>query len=103
MKKIKHIKRKRHLDKKMEIKLNSYEMDLLLKSLWLGYSNADSERLLFKNNENDKNKIFYLHRLLSSKANKFFYNKINNDYYIYMDEKDFKEYINKKKKIKKRN
>ena len=87
---------------KILIEFNSYEIDLIIKSLWLGYSNADNENLLFKNKENDKDKLFYLHRLLSSEANNFFYNKLNNDYYIYMSKRDFKKYKRIIKRIKKR-
>lgn len=94
--------------KKIQLEFNAYEMDLILKSLWLGYSQVDNEKLLFKNEASDKDKLFYLHRLLSSKANKFFYNKLNNDYYIFFNKKEKRQSmrLNNKKiffKFKKRN
>lgn len=79
--------------KRICLNFNTYEMDLIVKCLWLGYNNTEKEQLLFDNKDNDKNKLYYLHRYLSSKANKFFYNKINNDYYIFNQVK-----INKCKK-----
>lgn len=88
--------------RKILIEFNSYEIDLIIKSLWLGYSSVDNENLLFQNKENDKDKLFYLHRLLSCEANKFFYDKINNDYYIYMNKRDFRKYKKIKHKLKKR-
>jgi len=94
---------KNNTKNKMKFKFNAYEIDLIIKSLWLGYSNVDNELLLFRNKENDKNKLFYLHRLLSSEANKFFYKKLNNDYFIYMSKGDFKKYKKIKHKLKKRN
>lgn len=68
---------------KITLNFTPYEMDLILKSIWMGYKGIDNELFLFKNKSRDKDSLFYLHRFLSCKANEFFYDKINDNYFKY--------------------
>lgn len=71
-----------------KICLTDYEMDLFLKCLIIGYWYIDEFKLFFTLNEKDKTNLYYLHKILSCKANKFFYNKVNDDFFFFIkDEK----------------
>ena len=66
---------------KFKLYLTDYEMDLIIKCMILVHRYQGREGLIFNLDKKDKDNLFYLHRVLSCKANEFFYNKINNEYY----------------------
>lgn len=66
---------------KFNLYLTDYEMDLLLKCIIIVYLNEEKNNKIFDINERDKDKLYYLHKVLSCKANEFFYNKINDDFF----------------------
>lgn len=67
--------------KKIDLKFTAYEIDLIIKCLALGYRSFDRELMLFNNKIVDKERIFYLQRILGCKANKCFHNIDNNDFF----------------------
>lgn len=87
---------------KVILSLNSVQIDLLIKSLYVTQcvfkKREININLLFENIECDFDLIFYLQRIIACTANKQLYNIIDNDYFIKDREK---YYINNEKTIDK--
>ena len=74
-------KYRRENRKKMQLELTDIEIELILKCMAIGYEQIDDTIFLFSNKEKDKTRIYYLQRIIGCKANKFFYNKLNNEFF----------------------
>lgn len=66
---------------KFKLHLTDYEMYLIIKCMIIVYKYEGRRDLIYNIDERDKDNLYYLHRVLSCKANEFFYNKINNEFY----------------------
>lgn len=74
-------KYRRENRKKMQLELTDIEIELILKCMAIGYEHINDTIFLFSNKEKDKVRIYYLQRIIGCKANKYFYNKLNNEFF----------------------
>lgn len=74
-------KYRRQNRKKMTLELTDYEIELILRCMAVGYEYIDESIFIFSNKEKDKTRIFYLQKIIGCKANDFFYNIKNNDFF----------------------
>lgn len=74
-------KLRRENRRKMKLELTDLEIELILKCMAVGYEYIDDTLFVFSNKEKDKSKIFYLQKLIGCKANDYFYNIKNNDFF----------------------
>lgn len=71
---------------KVQLKLDRRQVDLVIKSLYITQCVIKREdpdiNLLFKDKNNDFDKLFYLQRFIGATANRQLYNTIDNCYFI---------------------